>query len=83
MVEDGFAHGYFAMSEKVRVLTINSHKYSEKTKTISYKDPDLAINWPIYQSYPILVDPIISEKDANGTTIIKLKNDINRKSINY
>lgn len=61
-VPPGFAHGFKAISEKVEVLyKVTDYQYKEYERILLWSDLD--INWNIN-------NPIISEKDANGTLFI-------------
>jgi dTDP-4-dehydrorhamnose 3,5-epimerase len=53
-----FAHGFCVLSKQADIFYQCTDFYSpERERCIRWNDPDLAINWPIY-------DPILSEKDA-------------------
>ena len=56
-----FAHGFCVLSEKADVYYKCTDLYSpEHERCIRWNDPDLAIEWPI-------TEPLLSEKDANGS----------------
>lgn len=57
-VPEGFAHGFFVISETADLLYKMTNYYSpEHERCIQWNDMDLAINWPISS------DPIISDRD--------------------
>lgn len=62
-VPPGFAHGFYAVSDRATVLykcTEFYHPASERT--LLWNDPDLAIAWPLAPG----ATPILSPKDAQG-----------------
>ncbi|MEM7763635.1 MAG: dTDP-4-dehydrorhamnose 3,5-epimerase [Pseudomonadota bacterium] len=62
-IPPGFAHGFFALSEAVRVVyKCTDFYFPEHERTIVWNDPTLNIEWPISADLPVLV----SEKDRNG-----------------
>ena len=61
----GFAHGFCVTSEIADVMYKQSNYYSdERERGISYRDPDVGIEWPVP-----LDDLIPSERDANAPTL--------------
>ena len=57
----GFAHGFCVTSEVADVVYKCSSYYDAATEAgIAYDDPAIGIEWPIG------VEPIVSERDANG-----------------
>ncbi|MGD1859508.1 MAG: dTDP-4-dehydrorhamnose 3,5-epimerase [Leptolyngbyaceae cyanobacterium] len=61
-VPEGFAHGFYVMSERADVLYKTTDYYApEHERTILWNDPDLAIAWPLAGKTPIL-----SAKDQRG-----------------
>jgi dTDP-4-dehydrorhamnose 3,5-epimerase len=57
----GFAHGFFALSERADILYKATDFFDHAgERCIRWNDPTLAIEWPIPQD----TTPIISEKDA-------------------
>ena len=70
-IPEGFAHGYYVLSETAEIVYKCSEIYHpEDEQGIRWNDPGIAIEWPA-------TDPILSEKDR---TLPLLKNL--RKSLN-
>jgi len=60
-VPEGFAHGFFVLSESAEVLYKATDYYApEYERSIIWNDPDLAINWPLKG------EPVVSPKDSKG-----------------
>lgn len=60
-----FAHGFYVVSEKAEFQYKCTDFYDPNSEQcIAWDDSDLAIDWPIENN----VDPIVSEKDAKGST---------------
>ena len=58
----GFAHGFMTLSESADFLYKTSDYYAPQfERCISWDDPDLAIDWPLNDS-----QPLISVKDRAG-----------------
>jgi dTDP-4-dehydrorhamnose 3,5-epimerase len=67
-IPPGFAHGFYVISEWAEIFYKASDYYSPQwERTISWNDPDLAIEWPLIDQMP----PLLSEKDALGTPLSK------------
>lgn len=61
-VPPGFAHGFVALSEFAEVQYKQTEYYTPSSEgTIVWNDTDIGIEWPV-------VDPILSERDKNGTS---------------
>jgi len=61
----GFAHGFCVLSDVADVIYKQSNYYSGETdRGISYRDPDVGIEWPI----PV-EELVPSERDANAPTL--------------
>lgn len=62
-IPPGFAHGFLSLSDEVEVLykaTAPYHKDSDRS--LLWNDATIGIEWPLEGS------PLLSEKDAKGTT---------------
>ena len=68
----GFAHGFCVVSEIADVFYKQSGYYADETERgISYKDPDVGIEWPIP------VDELIpSERDTNAPLLRDIKDEL-------
>jgi dTDP-4-dehydrorhamnose 3,5-epimerase len=61
-VPEGFAHGYYVVSEWAEVIYKCTDVYvPEEERTLRWDDPDVGIEWPL-GSEP----PVVSAKDAKG-----------------
>lgn len=59
-IPQGFAHGFFVISEEAEVIYKCTDVYApEYDRSLVWNDPELAINWPLGET-----SPIQSEKDA-------------------
>jgi len=60
-VPPGFAHGYFALSEKVDFIYKCTDYYSpQHERAVRWDDPKVGVEWPLTPG----VAPILSSKDA-------------------
>ncbi|MFO1389017.1 dTDP-4-dehydrorhamnose 3,5-epimerase [Cellvibrio sp.] len=60
-VPEGFAHGFYVLSESADYLYKTTEYYSkEHERNISWNDPDLAISWPLSDA------PNLSPKDGSA-----------------
>lgn len=68
----GFAHGFCVLSDVADVFYKQSNYYTDETdRGISYRDPDVGIEWPIP------VDELIpSQRDANAATLAEIAGDL-------
>ena len=65
-IPEGFAHGFCVFSESADVVYKCSDFYHPEAElTIAWNDPELAIPWPDQ-------NPNVSEKDANGSLLADL-----------
>jgi dTDP-4-dehydrorhamnose 3,5-epimerase len=61
-VPEGFAHGYFVVSERAEVVYKCTDVYAPKEeRTLRWDDPDVGIAWPLGAEAPL-----VSAKDAQG-----------------
>jgi len=61
-VPEGFAHGFYVLSEIAEFLYLATDFYApEYERTIAWDDPDLNISWPLAG------EPILSDKDNRAT----------------
>jgi dTDP-4-dehydrorhamnose 3,5-epimerase len=64
-IPEGFAHGFFTLSETAEVLYKTTEYYApESERCIVWDDPDLAIAWPL-----IGITPQLSDKDRQGKSL--------------
>ena len=69
-IPEGFAHGYYVISDKAEITYKCSRIYDpEDERVIRWDDPDIGINWPA-------IEPILSEKDINANYLNDTVNDI-------
>jgi dTDP-4-dehydrorhamnose 3,5-epimerase len=68
-IPEGFAHGFLALTDGAEVLYKSTDYYApEFERRILWKDPQLAIEWPIEG------EPILSSKDQDGMLFSQLFN---------
>lgn len=61
-VPEGFAHGFFVVSEVAEVLYKTTNYYAkEHERSILWNDPDLGIDWQLNG-----IEPVLSAKDRAG-----------------
>jgi len=61
-VPEGFAHGYYVVSEWAEVIyKCTDVHVPEEERTLRWDDPDIGIGWPLGAG-----PPIVSAKDAQG-----------------
>lgn len=64
---EGVAHAYLVISEFAIVDVYSSVEYTpDLQRVIRWNDPSLGIDWPLYAHYPIIIQPIISDRDQLG-----------------
>lgn len=64
-IPEGFAHGFFVVSEIAELLyKTNDYWYPEHERCIAWNDLGLAIEWPFTQASPML-----SSKDSLGCSL--------------
>ena len=68
-VPPGFAHGFLSLEDDTEIFYKNTNEYAPETmRGILWCDPEIGIVWPI-------VDPILSEKDANAPLLKDAENN--------
>jgi dTDP-4-dehydrorhamnose 3,5-epimerase len=72
-VPSGFAHGFCVLSEDAEIFYYCSEEYApELERNILWNDPCLAITWPVST-------PLLSPKDANGSSLAEAENNFEYK----
>lgn len=62
-VPEGFAHGFFVMSEFAEVLyKVTDYYAPESERSILWNDPKIGVEWPLGDG----ITPILSQKDVAG-----------------
>ncbi|WP_394200825.1 dTDP-4-dehydrorhamnose 3,5-epimerase [Shewanella waksmanii] len=65
-VPEGFAHGFYVLSESAEFVYKCTDVYNPEAEiSISWDDPSLAIDWPLIEDRA----PILSNKDANALSL--------------
>lgn len=65
-IPEGFAHGFIVLSDSAEFLYKTTDYYSPlHERCIRWDDPNLNIKWPEN------IAPILSQKDMNGSTLLK------------
>lgn len=65
-VPPGFAHGFYVISESAEIsYRTTDYHAPEWERTLLWNDPELKIDWPLIEGK----QPLLSEKDAQGTTL--------------
>jgi len=65
-IPEGFAHGFLALSDEVKVMYKTTHFYSKNhEKTIKYNNKKFNIKWPEMSEY------FLSENDKNAVGLIE------------
>lgn len=65
---EGFAHGFCVLSETADVFyKCTDFYHPEHERTLLWNDPDVNIQWPVQG------EPILSEKDRNGTLLSEIE----------
>ncbi|MCD9557544.1 dTDP-4-dehydrorhamnose 3,5-epimerase [Photobacterium carnosum] len=60
-VPEGFAHGFYVTSDEAEfVYKCTDYYNSSAEHSILWNDPEIGIEWPLLQ------EPLLSEKDTNG-----------------
>ena len=67
-VPKGFAHGFFTLSDSATIEYLVDAPYDpENQRCLIWNDPLIAIDWPEK------IEPILSNKDANGLCFTSIK----------
>jgi dTDP-4-dehydrorhamnose 3,5-epimerase len=65
-IPEGFAHGFFVLSEWAEVeYKVTDYYAPECERTLLWNDPEINIDWPLGENQ----NPILSEKDSKGTLL--------------
>ena len=60
-IPEGFAHGFFTLSNSAEFLYKTTEFYSPAhERSIAWNDPEIGIDWPVSE------EPIVSSKDMQG-----------------
>lgn len=72
LVPKGFAHGFMTLAEDTEVQYKVDELYSpENERSILWNDPEINIIWPLN------IEPVLSEKDANASPLKGADNNFN------
>jgi dTDP-4-dehydrorhamnose 3,5-epimerase len=67
-IPEGFAHGFYVLSESAEFIYKCTDYYNPKAEhSICWDDPDLNITWPIAPDAPL----VLSDKDMQGLSFKK------------
>lgn len=70
-IPEGFAHGFYVLSEHAECVYKTTQYYSpQHERSLAWDDPDLQIEWPFISS------PIISIKDASAPPFSSLRSEL-------
>ncbi len=65
-VPEGFAHGFLTLSDTAELAYKTSdYWYPKYERSLLWNDEEIAIEWPISE------EPLLTEKDSNGSTLKK------------
>jgi dTDP-4-dehydrorhamnose 3,5-epimerase len=65
-VPEGFGHAFLVLSDSAEFLYRTTDFYApEYERCIAWNDPEIGVDWPLDG------EPLLSEKDANGTAFSK------------
>ena len=69
-VPQGFAHGFYVLSDIADVIYKCTDFYlPEAERTLRWDDPEVSIRWPLANGQP----PVLSAKDASGLSLRELR----------
>lgn len=70
-IPPGFAHGYLSLADPTEVYYKCTEIYHPDCQhTLQWNDPEVGVEWPTEESG--VEDPVLSEKDASGSTLEQL-----------
>jgi len=70
LIPKGFAHGFMTLTDDVEVQYKVDEIYApECDRGIIWNDPSIGIEWPIH------IEPVLSEKDANAPLLVNADNN--------
>ncbi len=65
-VPEGFAHGFYVLSETAEIFYYCTDYYAKKyERTLLWNDPAVGIEWPLFDDK----QPSLSEKDSKGSLL--------------
>ncbi len=65
-VPEGFAHGFYVISEWAEITyKVTDYYAPEYERSLKWDDPQLSIDWPLVDGQP----PILSARDAKGVQL--------------
>jgi dTDP-4-dehydrorhamnose 3,5-epimerase len=65
-IPEGFAHGYYVLSEWAEITYKVTDFYApDWERTLLWNDPEIGITWPLIEGQP----PLLSEKDLRGKSL--------------
>lgn len=77
-IPEGFAHGFYVISETAEFVYKCSDFYNPAAeRTLLWNDPQIAIEWPIDG------EPLLSEKDKQGLLFADVSKFFKKKNENY
>lgn len=73
-IPENFLHGFLVLSDSaVFAYKVNDFYHPNDEGGIIWNDPDININWPLYNWNILEEDIILSEKDRNAPRLSELK----------
>lgn len=75
-IPEGFAHGFFVLSETAQVqYKVTEYRFPEYEHCIKFDDADIGIEWPaLLHASSLLSIPLLSKKDRLGKAFAKAEN---------
>ena len=69
-IPQGFAHGYYVLSDRATVhYKVTDYYAPEHERCLRWDDPDVGIAWPLPADTP----PVLSNKDAHGASLAQAR----------